>query len=192
MKIDRNLSEGLESRDGRWIIVRTGKGAPGNGDILAVRVGRDTAPIPLVATEFAEVSPALSPDGHWLAYSSNESGRMEVYVRPFPAVRAGRWQISTKGGSEPTWAHSGKEIFYRDAGGEMVAAQVTTRPAVAVLGRLKLFAAGSFVTDEAHRAYDVSPDDQRFIMIATEGGDQPNELVLVENWLEELKAKMEK
>jgi serine/threonine-protein kinase len=187
---DRSLQKALVSSDGRWIIVRTGEPEPGGGDILVMHAGVDSAPRPLLATKFTEAAPTLSPDEHWLAYTSNESGRREVYVRPFPEVNTARWQISSAGGTEPRWAHSGRELFYRNGAGEMVAAQVTTRSAFSLGQQQTLFSARTFVTDGSHRAYDVSPDDQRFIMIASDAGDDSGELILVQNWFEELKAKV--
>ena len=80
--------------------------------------------VPLVATQFTETGPALSPDGRWLAYSSGESGRGEVYVRPFPDVESGRVQVSTNGGSNPRWANSGTELFFVDADRRLNAAQL--------------------------------------------------------------------
>jgi Tol biopolymer transport system component len=99
------LAEGFESPDGRWIIVRTEQGSPGDGDIRAMQIGVDTAPTPLIATQFREASPALSPDGRWIAYASDETGRSEVYVRAFPDVNAGKVQASTAGGAAPRWSH---------------------------------------------------------------------------------------
>ena len=97
----RSIIEAIMSRDGQWLIYRVNSDS-GGADIFGVRLGRDTTPVPLVTGPFAEASPALSPDGRWLAYVSNESGNLEVYVRPFPDVSRGRWQVSTGGGSAPT------------------------------------------------------------------------------------------
>ena len=69
----------------------------------------------LLETSFVEQNAELSPDGRWLAYQSNESGRDEVYMRPFPNLEAGRWLVSTNGGTTPLWARSGEELFYGDA-----------------------------------------------------------------------------
>jgi len=128
--------------------------------------------------------------GRWLAYESSESGREEIYVRPFPDANSGRWQLSTGGGDAPLWARSGKELFYRAPDGAVlgVVVEVTGRtnfrastPAKLVEGRY-LASAG--------RMYDVSPNGQRFLMIkrvATDTTSVPREIVVVQNWLEELK-----
>ena len=88
----------FESPDGRWLILRRVVTDVGNGDIMAAQVG-DTSVVTLVSTPARETSPALSPDGKWLAYASDESGTFEIYVRPFPNVATARWQVSTAGGS---------------------------------------------------------------------------------------------
>ncbi len=69
--------------------------------------------MPLVTGPASEIHPAVSPDGRWLAYASDESGTAEIYVRPFPDAGSARWQVSTAGGVSPIWSHSGKELFYR-------------------------------------------------------------------------------
>src|ERR1041385_7806419 len=89
--------------DGRTLLFRSGGGGP----LRSIRVlplrGRGRTPESFLANQFDNHSPSLSPDGHWVAYASNESGRLEVYVRPFPGP-GGRWQVSPAGGSEPLWA----------------------------------------------------------------------------------------
>ena len=185
----RELAEGFISADGRWVVLRTTLGTSGNGDIIGVRLG-DSTPTPLIATEFTEISPALSPDGRWLAYVSTESGTAEVYVRPFPNVNQARWQVSRNGGTEPRWAHSGRELFYRNRNAELVAQEVTTSPAFAVGQQRVLFSALSYVAVTTHRAYDVSPDDQRFLMIRTQGAEGGGDLIVVLNWFEDLRAKI--
>ena len=94
---------------------------------------------PLVQTTFAEDNGELSPDGHWLAYQSNESGRYEIFVRPFPTVDAGHWTISTSGGSSPLWARSGTELFYLDGTGAMTRVPIQTAPTFSAGTPTKLF-----------------------------------------------------
>jgi serine/threonine-protein kinase len=121
------FGQAFESPDGHWLILRRVVTDPGNGDIYGARVG-DTALVPLVASPAREVDPALSPDGKWLAYSSDESGTFEVYVRPFPNVAAARWQVSTAGGEAPLWSHGGKEIFFRNNHGSGTTTATSWRP----------------------------------------------------------------
>ncbi len=145
--------------------------------------------MPLVATEFRETSPAVSPDGRWLAYASNESGRYEVYVRPFPNTNDFKWLVSTDGGREPVWAHSGRELFYRGNGNQMVV-EVLPGPTFVTGERRTLFSVQGFRSVTVHQQYDVTPDDQRFVMIRNRSVEERGELILVENFFEELKAKV--
>ena len=121
---ERGVAEALWSPDGEWLVYRTSNGDPGAGDILALQPNQGAEPVALIATEFNEYVPTLSPDGRWLAYTSNETGSYEVYVVPFPNAGDARWAVSTSGGQSPVWSHSGRELFYRNGQGEMVAVQV--------------------------------------------------------------------
>jgi eukaryotic-like serine/threonine-protein kinase len=148
---------------------------------------------PLISTTFAELGPEISPNGQWIAYYSNESGQDEVYVRPFPKIDGGRWQISTGGGTRPAWAKNGRELFYL-AGNAMMAVPIQTTPDFRAGNPIKLFE-GQFYTGQNTRTYDVSADGQRFLMIktaiatSTELGAPPT-MVVVEHWLEEVKARV--
>ena len=149
-------------------------------------------PVPLVTTGFTEVNPAVSPDGRWLAYASNESGGFEVYVRPFPNTNDGKWQVSTEAGSAPVWAHSGRELFYANFENLIV---VEVLPgATFVYGEPRaLFSRQGFSMVLGGRAYDLTRDDQRFVMIrnrVSEEVEAAGELIVVENFFEELKAKV--
>ena len=108
------------SSDGTWLVFR--EGAFQAGDIYAIRPGVDSVAVPLEVTEFGEVSISLSPNDRWLAYVSNNTGRDEVYVRPFPPdAGSGLVQVSTDGGLDPVFAHNGRELFYRNGANELVA-----------------------------------------------------------------------
>jgi hypothetical protein len=132
--------------------------------------------------------PALSPDGRWLAYASNESGTMEVYVRPFPETGTAKWQVSTAGGSQPTWAGSGRELFYVNGKNEMVSAGVRPGAAFSVGEQRVLFSTAPFAGGGGIHAYSVSPDDRKFVAMREAEAAQQSELVLAENWLQELRA----
>jgi DNA-binding SARP family transcriptional activator/Tol biopolymer transport system component len=178
----------LWSPDGKWLIFVTATDAPGSGDILGIRPGIDSAPVKLVATKFSEMAPAISPNERWLAYTSDESGQLEIYVVPFPNTNAAKWAVSTHGGTEPLWSHSGSELFYRDRSGELIAVEVKTTPTFSLVRSRPLFPAGGFASEQVGLQYAVAPDDQRFLMIRP----QPDKLIVVENWFEELKAKSRK
>jgi serine/threonine-protein kinase len=147
----------------------------------------DRKPQPFVNTPSLETSPRFSPDGHFIAYTSDESGRLEIYVRPYPGP-GGKWQISTGGGSEPVWNPKGRELFYR-SGNKMMAVDVTTQGTFSA-GKPRILFEGAYVpTPRSFPDYDVSPDGQRFLML------KPNEqaqaqINVVLNWFEELKQKV--
>jgi Tol biopolymer transport system component len=172
-----------------WMVMRRSFGEPGAGDIYAFRTG-DTTLVPLLTTSAREMSPAVSPDGRWLAYVSDESGRPEVYVRPFPAVATARWQVSATGGTLPVWAHSGKELFYINGRAEMTSIPLTPGASFTVGQPRVLFAAAQYVLDTNAGAYDVSPDDKRFVFVRTATGGMGTELVVVQNWFQELRGRV--
>ncbi len=196
VKLDRDIWEAAWSRDGKWLVLRTGgvAGTTGERDVYVMQLGVDSAPRPLLASQADEKAIALSPDGRWLAYESNETGRDEVHVRPFPNVDDGKWQVSINGGVLPLWAHNGKELFYRDEANQMLtSAQVTSTGSFDVTSRRPLFKLGlELILSVNYTPFDVSPDDQRFLMTRVRQAAQvagPPPLILIENWFEELKAK---
>jgi serine/threonine-protein kinase len=179
------------SRDGKWLVFATFEGESGSGDILGIRPAVDTLSVPLVATRFAESSPDLSPDGRWLAYTSDESGHSEVYVVPFPNTGAAKWLVSARGGSEPVWSHSGRELFFRDGDANLVAVPVRNTPTFSAGDAIVLFPAAGFRAGGSAQ-YAVSPDDRRFLMIRRSAVTSSDKLVVVENWFVELKARSRK
>jgi eukaryotic-like serine/threonine-protein kinase len=184
-----NAVESAWSPDGKWLVLRTSVQGPGKGDIYAMRPGTDTTPIPLVATVYSERDPVVSRDGRWLAYTSNETGRYEVYVVPFPDAKAAKWPISNGGGSEPVWAHNGHELFYRSAAGKMMSVEFSGTPTFSTTGARVVFDAREYLVGASHRFWDISRDDQRFLMVKPSESASGQMIVVVENWFEELKAK---
>jgi serine/threonine-protein kinase len=154
--------EVLFTRDGAALVVRT-VGGLGSRDIWLVPLDSTLPPRELLSTPADEVAPALSPDGRWMAYVSNESGRAEVYVRTFPGM-GGRYQVSLEGGTEPVWSVGGDELFYR-SGPAVIAAAVRTTPALEVVRRTDLFSDPLYAGDLTHRMYDVTPDGRHFVMM---------------------------
>jgi hypothetical protein len=189
--LDRAIQEVSWSHDGRWLLVRTDNGAAGNGDILAVNATRDSAPVPIATTRFTELQPVLSPDDHWLAYVSNDAGRMEVYVRPFPTGDGSHWQVSNGGGGSPAWSADGKQLYFVDAANRLVAAQIATDPTFHVTALNPLFDATRFNYIGFHQAFDVAPDG-RFAFLDSPGTTAATAMRLVEigNWFAELGARM--
>jgi serine/threonine-protein kinase len=157
-------------------------------DIWVLRLSDRTAQ-PFLRTPFNESSPSFSPDGHWLAYVSDESGRWEVYVQPYPGP-GGKWPISQDGGTEPVWNPNGKELFYR-SGNKLMAVEVTTQFGFATSKPRTLFQGPYTSTGATLPFYDVSPDGQRFLML--KGSDQAasmNQIVVVQNWFTELQQRV--
>jgi serine/threonine-protein kinase len=158
-------------------------------DIVIWRQSNRTAQ-PFLRTQFNETAPRFSPDGRWLAYVSDESGRYEIYVQPYPGP-GGKWQISTEGGREPVWNPNGRELFYR-SGDKMMAVDITTQPSFAVGKPHALFEGPYVPTPLTFPDYDVSSDGQRFLMLkaSEQARAAPTQINVVLNWFEELKQKV--
>ncbi len=158
-------------------------------DILVLRLG-DRKTQPFLQTPFNESAPRFSPDGRWLAYVSDESGRYEVYVQPYPGP-GGKWQISTEGGSEPVWNPNGRELFYR-SGDKMMAVDIATQPGFTVGKPRMLFEGPYQLTPVTFPNYDVSPDGARFLMLkhVDQAQATPTQNNVVLNGFEELKRRV--
>ena len=141
----------------------------------------------------SEISPALSPDGKWLAYASNESGRFEVYVRPYPDVNSGRWQVSQAGGLQPLWARNGRELFYENGAKMLISAAVLPGATFTLGAQIPLFNTRGFASNVISLFYDVSPDGQRFLFLrepTMPTTERSTELVQITNWGAEVQAKL--
>jgi eukaryotic-like serine/threonine-protein kinase len=191
------IYEGAWSPDRTWLLFRTGGtiGQVGGRDIVGIRPGVDSAPVPVVATSYDEEAFALSPDGRWLAYQSNETGRDEVFIRPFPSTSAAKIQVSNGGGIAPLWARSGRELFYVNAHRDMTS--VTVGPgAVPRLGTPRvLFHMPDdlyLVPYDNYTPFDVAPDG-RFIMARDVSSAEKVEapLIVVDHWFTELRIRLE-
>jgi serine/threonine-protein kinase len=168
--------------------------SPSKPDVsLGANGSEDT---PLVRTSAIEVNPDISPDGRYFAYQSNESGRHEIFVRPFPnANDGGIWQVSTGGGTRPVWARNGRELFYLDLANRLTAVPVRTAGSRFTFGNPVTVLERSYLVPPGDtRPYDVSADGQRFLMIKdgalSNPAGPPASIVVVLNWAEELKAKL--
>ena len=187
------IAEATLSANGEWLIYRVNT-QDGGRDIFGVRPGRDTVPTPLLTGRFAEQGAALSPDGKWLAYASNESGRFEIFVRPFPNTGSGRWQISTQGGVAARWSRSGHELYFEGANGDFMAVPIAPGATFAPGEPRRLFrVSGSFVQSNGVPFYDLTPGDSGFVMVrlaAVSSAPGAGQIVVVDNWDVELNAKM--
>lgn len=178
--------DAVPTPDGRRLIFSAASPAAYN-DLMELTI--DTGQTrPLVQTSFNETLGELSPDGHWLAYQSNRTGRNEIYVVPYPNTAAGQWRISTDGGQASRWSRDGKELFFIGADGAMMSVKVDSTPTRWAAGPPQtVFEPGVFVSAGAFLTYDVSPDGTRFLVIDPPK-IAPPELVVVQNWDEELKS----
>jgi serine/threonine-protein kinase len=198
-KVDGLVNVRPFSPDGTRMLLET-RGPGTRDDISLVTIGPPAETRPLLNTRYSETAPAVSPDGRWLAYVSDESGRAEVYVRPFPAVDGGLWPISTGGGAEPRWAPNGRQLFFtlRVAGwttpGVLMSVPIQAAGSTFIAGQptevLKIPAQSSL-------GYDVGPDGRFLFHItgarstrSTSGEATRQEIIVVQNWFEELKARV--
>ena len=171
------------SPDGTTLVFREGS-TLGLG---VLTLDGDRAATVLLDEEFNESGAVLSPDGRWLAYLSDETGELQVYVRPFPDVDSGRWRISTDGGQWPVWSPGGNELFYRGPTGVMVLA-FETEPTFTPGALTQLFQ-WQFDSAGGNRRMAVAPDGQRFLLFvdATSSADTtPPQIIVVQNWFSEL------
>jgi Tol biopolymer transport system component len=166
-----------ETPDGKTLIVQNTRRSY---DIWALSLGGDRKLIPLLTTEFSERQPRLSPDGRWLAYVSDESGRFEVYVRRFPVTEE-KWQVSTRGGIWPYWKGDGKEIYYVGLDAILTAAPVSAGQTFSVGAPESLFQTRLRVWTVA-RQYAASRDGQRFLMIYPTQDAAASPMNVLLNW----------
>jgi serine/threonine-protein kinase len=155
--------------------------------VLDMNGGRKAAPI--IKTPADESVPRFSPDAHWIAYVSDESGRAEIYVQPYP-TSGQKWQISTSGGREPVWSPSGSELFYRE-GKKMMVSDIKPAPSFSAAKPRVLFE-GEYEGPLASRPnFDISPDGKRFLMLqAVDHGQSSAEIKIVSNWFDEIKRRI--
>ncbi len=172
------------SADGRLVFDQT----PGDIGVVAVE-GDGTTELLLNAT-YRESDPSNSPDGHWIAYDSTESGNSEIFVRPFPDIDNGKWQISSELGFDPVWSPDGRELFFLGVGDALWVAQVETEPTFNASRPVRVFSTSEFPVGRGTE-YDIAPDGDRFIFQRRLGEDAiPHGLIFVLNWVSELQARV--
>ena len=192
------LEPGLErhadsiSRDGRWLTFHEHNPTTGT-DLWRIRLGGELEAQPYLATPFNERIGVLSPDGQWLAYVSDETGRNEIYVRSFPEP-ASKYSISSDGGGAPTWSHAGRELFFVRRDRNLMVVEVTTVPEFRASPPKPLFgeaAAGVDLSTGGNYLpnYDVTSGADRFLTLQTQGDAVP-QVHLVVNWFEELQQRV--
>ena len=176
------------TRDGKWIVYAL------HGDLYARRTDGDTTTRLLVSDPGTQYVPNVSPDGRWLAYTSDETGMLQVYVRPFPDAKVAKRQVSVASGTAPIWSSDGKELFFVNPSTlDLVSNPVVSGGGFATGNPRRLFSVAQLVT-AAGQYFDVEPDGKRFLFTRPVGASvaQPDELVLVQNFVEELKARVKR
>jgi eukaryotic-like serine/threonine-protein kinase len=168
------------SRDGKNVLVRKGN------ELWSLSWPQRVAK-PLFQAKWTVRNAQFSPDGRWMAYASNETGSMEIYVSPFPSVN-GKWQVSSAGGQEPRWRQDGKELFYLSAEGKMMAAEVTAGTSFEAGSPVALFQTHPRQPVSASDvfSYDVSGDGQRFLILSKVDEANPAPLSVLLNWAAEM------
>ncbi|HKI95126.1 MAG TPA: protein kinase [Gemmatimonadales bacterium] len=187
----RGVKEILLSPDGQSLLYRTESNAPGGGDLLARRLSGDTATVSLLATPAFEGEAAISPDGRWLAYVSSQGGPPEVYVRPWPHVMDGRWQVSRGGGAEPVWNPNGGELYYIRGDRELMAVRVDASPTFHSGEPQPLFSTEPYIGGNGHAGYLVSRDGRFLFGQQLSSGSGPSRLILVRHWFTELRPLLQ-
>jgi serine/threonine-protein kinase len=171
------------SHDGKYLLLRQNVGT-GQYDLLSLALDSGATPTPWLASPSLERAPTFSPDDRWVAYSSDESGREEIYVRPFPGP-GGRVPVSVGGGTEPAWSTDGHELYYR-SGDSLLAVRVESRAAFRVVSPPRAILRGDYYAYPWARQYDVNPDGRHFLFLRF---DTPvTDLTVVVNWVRRLQA----
>jgi eukaryotic-like serine/threonine-protein kinase len=196
---DRQLYPWVLSRDGKTLVVLDTPDPYTAGDISMMPMeGDHTRKTLLHNPDYVQVQPQLSPNGKWMAYVSNESGKSEVYVRPFPEVDKGRWQVSIKGGVSPIWAPNGTELFYfSEDDSSVTAVAVETEQAFSAATPTKLFSRVPYRGGGSTPGTpgDIHPDGKRFLMLklpsaAPSAPAGARKFTIVLNWIDELKQRV--
>ena len=183
LKSDQSKTATSFSRDGRFLVY-TAADPKTKLDLWVLPLEGDRKPVPFLRTEFVEQSGQFSPDTRWIAYVSNESGRNEIYIRPFSPNSTGeslgsgaKWMVSKDGGTEPRWRGDSNELFYRATDGKVMSVEVTGKPIFQAGTAKPLFQLPSFLG-----GWDVALDGKRFLLAAFVEQSTPSPFTVVLNW----------
>jgi Tol biopolymer transport system component len=169
---------------GRW-------SATSQGDLMVLSLKEPAKPQPFLASPFTEMGGELSPDGRWVVYSSDETGRDEIYIRPFPAAE-GKWRVSTDGGSNPRWRADGKELFYVDRDRMLMSVAIVrgaASPSPSAPRRLFQTRISGSLGREVRNNYAVHPDGQRFLIVTDPEKASSPPITVIVNWPELLRKQ---
>jgi len=172
--------------DGDKLLFEEAKSLGGNYNTGVLTIAEETTSELLLATEFKDLSPQVSPDGRWLAYASDRAGQPQVYVRPFPDVESAVWQVSVSGGLHPLWSEDSRELFYLGQA-EMMSVQIETTPEFRAQRPEPLFSHQIYLLT-GNRNFDLDRTNERFLMVKKPSEDEipTNRIIIVQNWLDEV------
>jgi Tol biopolymer transport system component len=181
------------SQDGRFIILTsfTSSTPHQTSDIWVLPATPDGKPFPWLKTRASEFNGRLSPDGHWLAYVSDESGRNEIYVQSFngsSSAGTDRWQVSIQGGMQPRWRRDGRELFYLGADSALMSVEVMAEKSFTYKESKVLFTVPELIRRGPRNDYDVTPDGTRFLVRTSGQPDLPEPIHVIVNWPAKLAA----
>jgi hypothetical protein len=193
---DRSISSDTTSKATSFNVWEQAADGTDEPRLLVARTGADSLARRILEPGSNAMGAVLSPDSRWLAYVSNEQGANEVFVRPFPDASSGKWQVSIGGGSAPRWAHNGRELFYV-ANGKMNVVRINPGPPFSAEPPRALFTIpdGVRAGSPVGGTFAVTPDDRRFLMVRDKKWEDmagTPTLVVVQNFFEELRAKLKK
>jgi Tol biopolymer transport system component len=183
-RIPRDVADVHWSPDGKWITWSAAQGA--SNHIFGLRPGVDTVPVPLITTANSQWMPAVSPDGRWIAFQSARSGLGELYVRPFPNTAGTLRQISGSFGRQPHWSKDGREVFYRTYNDTLYAVPVLSGATFTPGPPRALFPISGV------SSWDVAPDAKRFLLVRARAAAVSRQLIVVENFFAELRARVKR
>jgi Tol biopolymer transport system component len=175
------------SSDGRFIVYENQGDSKTGLDIWVLPTTGDRKPFPFLQTQFSEQQGRLSPDGRWIAYTSEETGNLEVYVQSFP-VPGGKWQISTSGGADPRWRRDGKELYFISSDRKLMGVEVKAADSTFQAGLpLELFEARVSGLTDVRAHYTATADGKRFLVSSLSEDDGSSPMTVVLNWTAALK-----
>jgi DNA-binding winged helix-turn-helix (wHTH) protein/Tol biopolymer transport system component len=187
------------SPDGSILFFDSDQGSDINFDVSVLKLSAEPTPEPLLHSEFHEFGAVPSRDGQWLAYASNVSGNVEIYLRPYPDIEAGRWQVSVGGLSvlavfnPVVWDRSGKRLFYAGAS-QMMSVDIETAPEVKIGTPEPMFDLRTYMIHEGNFGFDWDPQRERFLMVKRPPDHElpVNRIVIVQNWLDSIAARLDR